>query len=1447
MPVVPWSSDLLHWCRRAGGAVARVAFWSTAALVSLTLAAWMILHWGILPHLERWKPELQAWASRSLGVDVRLGTLQASGSLWAPVVTLRDLRIVDARGQEALRLAKVEAVFTPGSLWPRSPTRWLPHVQRLELDTLHLALRRDPRGQVFLAGLALDRSDAAAEDGRVADWLFSQSEIRLRQSSLSWQDEQRGTEPLVLTDVDLDLRNPLGRHVLRLSATPPPGWGSRFFASAEMARPLRSLLSMTGLQHPGDWRQWAGVVQAEWPLVDVSRLRRHVDLPFDLLEGRGRLATRVDVAQGSLTGATADLQLEAVTLRVAKGLPPVALRRIAGQLEVRHDHAGSTVKARRLSFQSQPPPGATATSAAPDPSLWPATDLELTLRGTPGAWTGGVFKASLVDLGLLAQSAAHVPLAGPMRRLLEATQPRGQVRQLAYEWSGDVERPERWRARGDADALSLVAAPATAALTATATPGRPGLRGGRVRFDATERGGQADLRILQGELEFPGVFEQPRVALDQFKADVRWQLRHAASAAPGRRPAVDVEVRRAVFATADGDGEFSGRWRSGPPGGPTFGRQGWLPGELDLDATVHQIRADRIHRYLPLGIDASVRDYVREAVQAGSAHAVRARVRGPVLDFPFTAPGQGEFAIGGRFEQVTLDAVPGSRWPRYTEGSGQLVIDGQQLRLMQVRARLGETGSGSFSLDHVEGGIDHLADAPVLRLRGQGQGSTADVLEFLRASPVDGWLDHAFTPATGEGRSQLALQLAIPLQRAEDTTVQGQVELADTRLQMRPDTPALEQLQARLDFTERSFRLSQGKAVAAGGPLAFEGQLDDRGHLRFTGQGRATAEGLRALDTVEPLARLAHAFDGQADYRLQLNLAPEGPTVQVDSDLVGLVSRLPAPLGKPAAQAEPLRVRLAPQTPAASTLLQIDAGTPDAPRLHARLLLGGAHGNTLQGGQVQVGTADGQPWPAQGLGVSIGLPRLSLDDWRDWLQQASRAGHLPTTAGTGVAGTADDSLPAVLRQVRLQVADLTLHGRRLSQVTARLQPTGMSAAWSGSVEADQLAGQVTLRPASALAPAAAQARLSRLVLPWPTEPLAAAGSSQPTAGTAPAEPMPALDLVIDDLVYSGRPLGRLVLQGAPDDDTARRSPGTASAWQLQQLSLTRPEARLSMSGRWDPNDRADLTGTLRRAGSGASRLQFRLEVDDGGQWLDQLGWVGALRGGRGQVSGQLHWPGPPPAFAMAQLGGQLRLDVGSGQLLQADPGGAGRLLGVLNLQSLPRRLSLDFRDLYQKGFSFDHIDGDVQIRHGQASTHNLRVRGVQAVVLAEGSASLSAATQNLRVWVVPDFNAGAASLAYAVINPAVGLGTLVTQWLLQRPLAEAATREFQVTGRWDAPQVTPVDRTQDARPLPDSAAAAELRTAEDAAIASAPPDDGPSTAPVPLSSPSSPTRKDRLP
>jgi uncharacterized protein YhdP len=159
----------------------------------------------------------------------------------------------------------------------------------------------------------------------------------------------------------------------------------------------------------------------------------------------------------------------------------------------------------------------------------------------------------------------------------------------------------------------------------------------------------------------------------------------------------------------------------------------------------------------------------------------------------------------------------------------------------------------------------------------------------------------------------------------------------------------------------------------------------------------------------------------------------------------------------------------------------------------------------------------------------------------------------------------------------------------------------------------------------------------------------------------------------------------------------------------------------------------------------------------------------------------------------ASLSGQLHIDVKSGQFLKVDPG-AAKLLGVLSLQSLPRRLVLDFRDLFSEGFAFDFVRGDATIAQGVARTNNLQMKGVNAAVLMDGSADIANETQDLKVVVVPEINAGTAALIATAINPAIGLGTFLAQFLLSQPLQSATTQEFRITGEWADPQVDKVDR-----------------------------------------------------
>jgi uncharacterized protein YhdP len=208
-------------------------------------------------------------------------------------------------------------------------------------------------------------------------------------------------------------------------------------------------------------------------------------------------------------------------------------------------------------------------------------------------------------------------------------------------------------------------------------------------------------------------------------------------------------------------------------------------------------------------------------------------------------------------------------------------------------------------------------------------------------------------------------------------------------------------------------------------------------------------------------------------------------------------------------------------------------------------------------------------------------------------------------------------------------------------------------------------------------------------------------------------------------------------------------------------------------------------------------MNFKLDIADAGGLLARFGMKDIVRRGRGRMEGQVAWAGSPLSLDYPSLNGSFAVNVENGQFLKADPGLA-KLLGVLSLQALPRRLALDFRDVFSEGFSFDFVRGDISIAQGIASTNNLQMKGVNAAVLMEGRADIAHETQDLKVVVVPEINAGTASLVAGVINPAIGLGTFLAQMFLRQPLMRAATQEFHIDGTWADPRITKVARTASA-------------------------------------------------
>jgi uncharacterized protein YhdP len=169
------------------------------------------------------------------------------------------------------------------------------------------------------------------------------------------------------------------------------------------------------------------------------------------------------------------------------------------------------------------------------------------------------------------------------------------------------------------------------------------------------------------------------------------------------------------------------------------------------------------------------------------------------------------------------------------------------------------------------------------------------------------------------------------------------------------------------------------------------------------------------------------------------------------------------------------------------------------------------------------------------------------------------------------------------------------------------------------------------------------------------------------------------------------------------------------------------------------------------------------------------------------------------------MAGQFAVKMGRGQFLKADAG-AAKLLGVLSLQALPRRLLLDFRDVFYEGFAFDSVRGDVAIAQGIAVTRNMQIKGINAMVQLDGSADIARETQKLRVVILPALDAGTASLVAGIaVNPVVGLTAFLTQLFLQNPLAKATAQEFYIDGSWADPRVTKVgNNNADTKAAPTS-------------------------------------------
>ncbi len=635
----------------------------------------------------------------------------------------------------------------------------------------------------------------------------------------------------------------------------------------------------------------------------------------------------------------------------------------------------------------------------------------------------------------------------------------------------------------------------------------------------------------------------------------------------------------------------------------------------------------------------------------------------------------------------------------------------------------------------------HASRDEMLLIDGRASGRTQDFLDFIRLSPVNEHTGGFTEKLKASGNGELGLNLHLPLRHTNDSTLGGSFTLKDNRIDLGGDLPDLEQLSGRFSFTESSVQARgiQTRVLGLAATLSFDNKQG--GEVQAQLNGRATAD---ALKPYLP-ASLAGRVSGAGDWQANIQLAKQQNEIQITSDLVGLALALPSPFRKIATQPVPLTIT---RTPGALRDSVVKVRYGNLISVHAEIPVDGTPRIALRLSQ---GDA---PAPREdGVSISGALRTLDLDAWRA-LDLGEAAANSPT-----------------LREVSLTVNELKAAGHVLHDTHVSARPAGRG--WKVTLAGRELDGNVLALPEDK--GTRVIANFKRLTIPEQA-PDALPGEE---VGTA-AQALAALELNAQHFAWKGKDLGELHLRLSPEK----------GGYNLDRFSLAMAEGKLEGKGL--------LSNQARRP----THLNLDMETANLGKLLARVGYPGSVKGGEGRIGGTLSWTGGVENFALAGLSGDFAIAVKKGQFLKVEPGVA-KLLGIVSLQALPRRITLDFRDVFSEGFAFDEIVGDVHLDRGSGYTRDLKMNGPAAKVRMSGVVNLVGESQNLRVSIQPRLD-DTLALASAILGgPVVGIGAMIANKVLKNPIGQAASFEYSVTGTWGEPVITKLKRqVQETAPAP---------------------------------------------
>jgi uncharacterized protein (TIGR02099 family) len=881
-------------------------------------------------------------------------------------------------------------------------------------------------------------------------------------------------------------------------------------------------------------------------------------------------------------------------------------------------------------------------------------------------------------------------------------------------------------------------------------PGIAGL-GGRLRGDADGFAFAFDPES-QFELDWPRGFGAPhRIALrgevSGWREGEGWQV-----ATPALR--------------IDGEG-----YGADVRGGMTFQGDGARPVvaiALALDESATPI-AKRfwVRNRMPA---ATVR-WLDAALLGGHVRNGRAIVAGDLDDWPFRGeegkPGAGLFQAEADLADAVVKFQPG--WPAAEHMDAHVVFVADGFRVA------GKTMLADVAIPSFEGGIERFGRAE-LEVRANADSDAGKLLALLRQSPLREDHDETMRNLTAAGPVHATFALDLQMHSGKHPPrIDGDIELRDATLAESRWKLAFDDVNGIAHYDRAGFEAADLRAVRGGQPSRLALRAGD-GHVQdpksaFEGELAASLSVGDILDRAPQLAWLHRYVDGRSPWTVALVIpkktsaanasAAAAGRLMLRSDLVGTRLNLPAPLDKPASIALPTRVETRLPAGEGDNALDVAVAFGEILGLRART----AQGRT----GVRVALGDNRVAEAPPSSGLIATGRTNVLDAIGWATLATTNG---ADGDEDVSGSKGEGLP--LQRIDIAADRLQLLGGAFADTRVRAAPTdgGTAVQFDGAA----LAGSLLLPRADG---GTIAGRLQRLH--WRSAKSQAEREAEQLVlqrgvvaedNVDPAT-IPPLNLIVDDLRFGEAALGNASLQSQP----------IAAGMRIERLHARSPKQRIDVSGDW--------TG---RGASARTRLRVGIDSQDFGALLTGFGFGGRIDGGTGEARFDAAWRGTPATFRLGELEGTLTLAIKDGRLAEVEPG-AGRVLGLLSIAELPRRLTLDFRDFFSKGFAFNRIGGDVRFAGGQARSDNLVIDGPAAEIRIRGTADLRAQRYDQTIEVLPKTGNLLTAVGAITAGPVGAAVGAVANAVLKRPLGEFGARVYRVTGPWKDPKVEVASRT----------------------------------------------------